>query len=134
MKKHTRIANLGTVDFSKIELMDSYEIYIDIAELSADLKEEVEKAVEKEKKIHEETDKAYMEVWGQSWSKTGVKTIPQLHIILPMEGKIQYELSVYFFDLEDDDLADRVILQIDLSNHMAELRKMIFHAMVDRFF
>ena len=107
MKKHATIANLGTVDFSKIELMDSMEIYIDIAELSDDLKAGVEKAVEKGKRLHEETDKRYMEVWGQSWSESGVKTIPQLHIILPIEGKIQYELSVYFCDLEDDDLADR---------------------------
>ncbi|WP_270816329.1 hypothetical protein [Hungatella effluvii] len=134
MKKHTRIANLGTVDFSKIELMDSYEIYIDIAELSVDLKEEVEKAVEKGKKIHEETDKAYMEIWGQNWSKTGVKTIPQLHIILPIEGKIQYELSVYYQDLEDDGLSDCVILEIDLTNHMLELRKIILHVLIDRFF
>lgn len=134
MRKQKKIANLGTVDLSQIELMDSYEFYIDIAELSADLKEEAEKAVEIGKKLHEETDKAYMEMWRQSWSEAGVKIMPQLHIIFPLDGKIQYELSVHYEDLEDDDLSDCVILEVDLSNHMTELRKIIFHVLIDRFF
>lgn len=44
MRKQTRkIANLGTINLSKMELLDSLEMYIDIADLSADLKEAVEK-------------------------------------------------------------------------------------------
>lgn len=50
-----------------MELLDSLEMYIDIAELSADLKEEVEKAIEGRKRLHEVEDKAYMERFSQKW-------------------------------------------------------------------
>lgn len=134
MKKQTRtIANLGTINFSKMELLDSLEMYIYIADLSADLKEEVEKAVESEKCVYEAENKDYMEHLGEKWCDAGVITTPQLHITLPENGKIQYELYVFIEDLEDDNLCTSVALEIDLSEHIAELKRIIFHALVDKF-
>lgn len=134
MRKQTRkIANLGTINLSKMELLDSLEIYIDIADLSADLKETVEKAVEDGKCLHEVEDKAYMERFSQKWCDAGVTTTPQLHITLPENGKIQYELYVFIQDLEDEDLCTSVALELDLSEHIAELKRIIFHVLVDKF-
>lgn len=134
MKKQTRtIANLGTINFSKMELLDSLEMYIDIADLSADLKEEIEKAVESEKRVYEAENKDYMEHLGEKWCDAGVTTTPQLHVTLPENGKIQYELYVFIVDLEDENLCTSVALEIDLSEHIAELKRIIFHALVDKF-
>lgn len=134
MRKQTRkIANLGTINLSKIELLDSLEMYIDIADLSVDLKEEVDKAVESGKRLHEVEDKAYMECFNQKWCDEGVITTPQLHIILPENGKIKYELYVFIQDLENEDICTSVALEIDLSEHIAELKRIIFHALIDKF-
>ena len=134
MKRQTNIESLGTMDFSNIELTNSIEIYINIADLSEDLKADVEKAIEREKKIHNTREKRYMDIWKQSWCKEGVKTTPQLHIILPEDGKIQYDLTVFFQDLLDEDLTDSAVLKIDLINHIAELKKLIIHVLIERFF
>lgn len=134
MKKQTRkIANLGTIDFSKIELMDSIEMYINIAELSDDLKEEVEKAVEIGKLLFAKKRESYMNIRNYHWCKSGVKTTPQLHISLEADRKIQYELYVFFEDLENKDLCDSVSIEVDLSEHMQELKRIIFHVLVDKF-
>lgn len=134
MKKQTKtIANLGIINFSKMELLDSLEMYIDIADLSSDLKEEIEKAVESEKRVYETKNKDYMKHLGEKWCDAGVITTPQLHITLPVNGKIQYELWVFIEDLEDENICTSVALEIDLSEHIAELKRVIFHALEDKF-
>lgn len=134
MKKQVTVTNLGIVDLSNIELMESIEIYIGVADLSGDLKHQVEAAVENGKKLHEIEDEKYMNLWNQNWCKAGVKIMPQLHIVLPEEGGFKYDLTVFFEDLEDNDLSDSVVLNIDLSNHIAELKKLIMHILIDKFF
>lgn len=133
MKKQTRkVSNLGTIDLSKIELMESIEMYIDILDLSEDLKEEVEKAVETGKREYEENEK-YMKRRGLHWSAEGVNILPQLHIVIPQDGKVEYNLAIYFEDIVDDDIADNITLEIDLSEYLSELKRAIFHALVDNF-
>lgn len=134
MKKNISITSLGKVDLSEIELMEDIEVYINISELSDNLKKEVEKAVEAGKRLHEIEDEKYMSLWKQSWCKAGIKTVPQLHLVIPKEGGLQYDLTVYFEDLEDSDLSDSVVLKIDLFNHIAELKKLIIHLLIDKFF
>lgn len=116
-----------------MELLDSLEMYIDIADLSADLKEEIEKAVESEKRVYETKNKDYMKHLGEKWCDAGVITTPQLHITLPENGKIQYELYVFIQDLEDENLCTSVALEIDLSEHILELKGVIIYALVNKF-
>lgn len=74
-----------------------------------------------------------MELNNQKWCDAGVITTPQLHITLPNDGKIQYELYVFIEDLEDESLCTSVALEIDLLEHLAELKRIIFHALIDKF-
>ena len=130
--------NIGTVDFSKVELLGSIELYVDIAELPDEITDEVNKAIEESKveyikrntELFEECGRVYAEKWGNS----GVKTSPQLYIYLPENEKIQYGLSVYYEDLEDSNLMNSVNLEIDLSAYENELKKLIMLTLMDKFF
>lgn len=134
MKKLTKkVTNLGTIDLSKIELMESVDMYIDISDLAEGLKKEVKKAVERGKRIYQEEREGYMKKRGQHWSNEGVYIFPQLHIVIPQDGKVKYDLSIYFQDFVDEDIADSIILEIDLSKHVSELKRAIFHVLVDKF-
>lgn len=136
MKKQVTIADLGVVSISDIEigLNSSFEIYIGITNLSAGLKERVEKAVEEGKRQYEIDEKDYMNIWKQSWCEAGVTIVPQLHIIFPEDGKFQYDLNIGFTDLEDEDITSSVKLGIDLSAHIEDIKKLVMHVLIDRFF
>lgn len=138
MKNKALKTNIGTVDFSTIELMGSMELYVDIADLPEDLKEEVKKAIEKSKveyiKHWSEIFDECKQVYNEKWGKSGVKISPQLYIYLPESGKIEYELSVYFEDLENSNLADSARLKIDLSEYESKLKKLIITTLIDKFF
>ncbi len=138
MKGTTFTTNIGTVDFSKIELMGSMELYFDIADLPEDLSEKISKAIEESKiqyikhwaNVFQEIKKPYKEKWGES----GVKTVPQLYVYLPEEGKFEYKLSVYYEDIENSNLSDSVCFEIDITEHESRLKKFIISTLIDRFF
>lgn len=138
MRGTTFTTNIGTVDFSKIELMGSMELYFDIADLPEDLSEKISKAVEESKieyikywaNVFQEMERSYKEKWGES----GVKIVPQLYVYLPEEGKFQYKLSVYYEDIEDSNLSDSVCFEIDITEHESRLKKFIISTLIDRFF
>ena len=136
MKKQVKIADLGVVSISDMEigLDSSFELYISITDLSDGLKERVIKAVEEGKRQYEVDEKDYMERWKQSWCEAGVTIEPPLHIIFPEDGKFQYNLDIRFTDLEDEDITSSVFLEIDLSTHIEDIKKLVMHAMIDRFF
>lgn len=132
-KKHT-IAGIGTFDFTKTELTDTIEIYVDIVELPEEIKADVDKAVETGKEQYLINWKKCVDLYGYKWSDKGVNLSPQLHIIVNRDGKIEYELAVFYQDKECEDLFDSVYLPIDTVINQTELKKLIVNGIINAIF
>lgn len=133
MNKQT-IASIGIFDFTKVSLMETAEVYVDISELSEDLKQDVNQAIEIRKESFFKDWKICAEKYGWKWSDTGVSISPQLHIVFDKDKKITYELAVFFQDKENDDLFDTVYIPIDTMEHQEELKQLIINIFINKFF
>lgn len=134
MQKTQKISNIGTVDFTNVTLMDTMEIYVDISKLSDTLKNDVDNAISKGKIKFLNDYKKTADLYKWNWSDKGVATSPQLHIILRKDGNIEYELAIFYEDLENEDLCDSVYITIEEMEHEQELKKLILNAMINKFF
>lgn len=132
MKKNTVKTEIGTLNFSKLDLMDDViEMYVGISEVSEDIKDTVERAV-KEAKIQYE-DELYMKAHHYSWSAKGVTLDPQLHITLK-DNYVSYDLYVFIEDVENEDLATSAYIPVNLTEHEHEMKKAIMMSLMDKFF
>ena len=127
-----RVVNGIVFDTAKVNCMWGTEMYISIKELPEELTDVVNNAVEEKIKEYCVENKNVMEKYGQKWSNKQILE-PQLWVYIPdfmnsgSDGKIEYELDIFFTDAEDETLFDTV--RIDIGLHTTEeLRNAIVEA------
>ena len=128
-----RVVNGIVFDTAKVNCMWGTEMYISIKELPEELTDVVNNAVEEKIKEYCVENKNVMEKYGQKWSNKQILE-PQLWVYIPdfmnsgSDGKIEYELDIFFTDAEDETLFDTV--RIDIGLHTTEELK---NVVVDAF-
>ena len=127
-----RVVNGIVFDTAKVNCMWGTEMYVSIKELPEELTDVVNNAVEEKIKEYCVENKNVMEKYGQKWSNKQILE-PQLWVYIPdfmnsgSDGKIEYELDIFFTDAEDETLFDTV--RIDIGLHTTEeLRNVIVEA------
>ena len=127
-----RVVNGIVFDTAKVNCMWGTDMYISIKELPEELTDVVNNAVEEKIKEYCVENKNVMEKYGQKWSNKQILE-PQLWVYIPdfmnsgSDGKIEYELDIFFTDAEDETLFDTV--RIDIGLHTTEeLRNVIVEA------
>lgn len=133
MKNREMTTNIGTINLAEIELAeDVLEVFIPVTAVSDRLKAAIDENIQKAKEEHQ---KEYLDGKGKRWSDTGINMDYQgLHITIEKEKKFTYQLSFDFSDKEDDFIEAWFTLDVDLSEHENELKKVIVKAMIDKFF
>lgn len=132
MKKTTMKTNIGTINLAELDLTDdSLEVFIPIVAVSESLKATIEENVQKAK---EEYQKKFGNPHGKKWSDAGIiMDYQSLHIVIEKKT-FSYELCFDFTDAKDDCIWTGFRLDVDLSEHTTELKKLILKAMIDKFF
>ena len=133
MKKATMTTKIGTINLAELELMeDSLEVFIPITAVSDRLKAVIEENIQEAKEEHQ---KKFLDCRGMKWSDAGIAiTFQSLHITIGKEKEFIYQLCFDFEDKEDEVIWTGFRLDVDLSEHTAELKKLIVKAMIDKFF
>ena len=132
MRTKTMTTNVGTINLADIDITDdSLEVFIPIIAVSEKLKAIIEENV---KKAKEELQKEFLEGRGKKWSNAGIiMNFQSLHITI--KNKAFYnELCFDFEDAEDKLIFTDFNLEVDLSEHETELKKLIVKATIDKFF
>ena len=132
MKNRTLKTSIGIINIAELELADDcLEVFIPIVAVSENLKATIEENVQKAKA---EYQKEFLDSRGQKWSDAGiVMTYQSLHIIVKKKS-FNYELCFGFEDKESCLIFADFNLEVDLSEHTEELKKLIVKAMIDKFF
>lgn len=132
MKNRTMVTNIGTINLAELDLLeDSLEIFIPIVAVSDNLKATIEENVQRAKAEHQ---KEFLDCRGKKWSDAGiVMTYQSLHITVE-EKAFNYELCFDFEDKESSLIYAGFNLEVDLSEHTEELKKLVIKAMIDKFF
>ncbi len=132
MKNRTMKTNIGTINLAELDLTDdSLEVFIPIVAVSDGLKATIEENIQKAK---DEWQKEFGDAHDKKWSDTGiVMDFQSLHIVIEKKT-FSYELCFDFTDAEDDGIWTGFRLDVDLSEHTTELKKLIIKAMIDKFF
>lgn len=144
-KARTETTNIGVLELENITLDEDYmEISIDICDMSEDLKEELNKAIEIEKVRYSEEIKKYMENGvsvhplkrGTVWSdKPVIMNYTYLRVRLETGKPIDYSVEFGFHDADDNFMeAWGGSITVDLSAHTNELKKAIIKVLIDKFF
>lgn len=131
MKNRVMKTGIGRINLAEMELMtNEIEVFIPITEVSGKLKNTIAKSIEIEKR---QFQNEFLGSRNLSWSDGGVNLDYQsLHIII-LENRVSYELCVYFTDKENKTLETGFSLEVDLSEHTVELKKLILKALIDKF-
>lgn len=132
MKNRMMTTNIGTIDLAEIDVMDDgLDVFIPVVAVSESLKATIEECTQKAK---EEYQREFLDGRGEKWSDAGIFMAYQnLHIIV--KNKLfTYELCFDFEDAEDKRFWTGFNIEVDLSEHTAELKKLIVKAMIDKFF
>ena len=107
---------------NKIEFMDdSIEIWVEIKETSDNLQSKIIQAVEEAK---ERTAENMQCLYNRGWKETVAKDLA-LHIIAKKNKPLETFISVYFEEVDNQDVFDSGNFAIDLSEHEAELKALI---------
>ncbi len=134
MKRNVITTVIGTINLAEIALMeDMLEVYIPITSVSENVQSIIEENIERAKEEYQRNvlDELYKDI---KWSDTGVNTeYIQLHIIIE-EKSFQYELCYDFCDKENELISTRLTLDVDLSEHVTELKKLILQTLIEKFF
>lgn len=136
MKNRTMTTNIGTINLADITLADdTFCIFIPIMDLSDELKVIVDENIQKAK---DEWQKEALDVRGRKWSDKGINVITQDLRITVGENRgkkvFDCDLSYTFEDAEDEIVWTGFSLEVDLSEHLAELKTLVIKAMIDKFF
>lgn len=136
MKNRTMTTSIGTINLADITLAeDTFCIFIPIVEVSDGLKATIEENIQKAK---DEWQKECLDERGKKWSDKGVNVITQeLRIIVgEKRGKKVFDcdLSYTFEDAENPIIWHGFSLEVDLSEHIEELKNLVIKAMTEKFF
>ena len=131
MKNRTMTTNIGTINLADITLADdTFCVFIPIVEVSDGLKATIEENIQKSK---DEWQKEALDNRGKKWSDKGINIITQDLRITIGEKKFDCDLSYTFEDAENEVIWTGFNLEVDLSEHIQELKKLVFKAMIDKF-
>lgn len=141
-KACTETTNIGVLELENLTFDDDYmEVYIDICDMSDNLKAEVEKANEIAKVEYvKEWDTFYNEhpdytrherIWS---AKPAVIDYTYLRVILQAGKAIKYSIETSFHDADNDSLEHESSITVDLSEYQNELKKAIIKVLIDKFF
>lgn len=132
MKNRTMTTDIGTINLTELDLVeDCIEVFIPIVAVSDNLKATIEENVQRAKAEHQ---KEFLDCRGKKWSDAGiVMTYQSLHITVE-EKAFNYELCFGFEDKESSLICAGFNLEVDLSEHTEELKKLVIKAMIDKFF
>lgn len=134
MERNTITTSIGTINLAEIALMeDMLEVYIPITSVSENVQSIIDKNIERAKAEYQRDilDELYKDI---KWSDAGIDTeYIQLHIIMK-EKSFQYELCYDFCDKENELISTRLTLDVDLSEHITELKKLILQTLIEKFF
>ncbi|MBP3664343.1 MAG: hypothetical protein J6J03_04200 [Tyzzerella sp.] len=136
MKNRTMTTSIGTISLADITLAeDTFCIFIPIVEVSDGLKATVEENIQKAK---DEWQKECLDERGKKWSDKGINVITQDLCITVGEkrGKKVFDcdLSYTFEDAENPIIWHGFSLEVDLSEHIEELKNLVIKAMTEKFF
>ena len=136
MRNRTMKTNIGTINLADLTLGDeTFCIFIPIVEVSEDLKATIEENIQKAK---DEWQAECLDEVGKKWSDKGINVVTQdLRITVgERKGKKVFEcdLSYTFEDAGNELIWHGFNIEVDLSEHIAELKKLIVKAMIDKFF
>lgn len=130
------ILELGNLTFNE----DCMEIFIDICNISDNLRAKVDKTVEiakvKYAKKREADNKKYGTNWNTTWSdKPVIMDFIYLSAGLEVGKPISYHICIGFHDATHKDMEQwDCAIAVDLSEYESELKKAIIKALVDKFF
>lgn len=132
MRNRTMTTNIGTINLADIDITeDCLEIFIPVIAVSENLKAIIEENVEKAKV---DFQSEFLEGRNKKWSDAGIiMNFQSLHITVK-EKSFHYELCFDFEDKEDECIFTGFNLEVDLSEHETELKKLIVKAVIDKFF
>ena len=127
------VTEIGTIDLTEIDFMEDFlEVFIPVTAVSDRLKAVIDENIQKAKEEHQ---KAFLDGIGKRWSDTDViVTFQNLHITVDQGKQFSYQLCLDFEDKEDESIWTGFRLDVDLSEHTTELKKLIVKAMIDKFF
>lgn len=132
MKNRIMTTNIGRINLAELDLVeDSLEVFIPIVAVSENLKATIEENIQRAKAEHQ---KEILDCRGKKWSNAGiVMTYQSLHITVK-DKVFNYELCFDFEDKESSLIFTDFSLEVDLSEHTEELKKLVIKAMIDKFF
>ena len=122
------IANIGTINLDSMEILeDSLSISLDVCEVSEEIRERINKAIEQAKKQYEED-------LNRAW--IGGHIIDFLAIGLEInKGATSYRLTAGYISDTNDNYWDTATVDIELTEaDAAELKKLAVKAVIDKFF
>lgn len=127
------IMSLGEINLNDLQIEtgeDSVMTFFEIQQVSTDLMQKIQEAIEKRKK---EFTKEVRGKFGD-WSDKEVVIDSMFLMIRTDKKKLQYEIMVNFFDQDDRIRETEVFVSVDLSEYENELKKSMIKAMIDKFF
>ncbi len=140
-KSRTEITNIGVLELGNITFDEDYmEVSIDICDMSDELKEEVEKAIEIGKVNRTREIEKFNREHGFNipsvWSDKPVKIdFTYLRVVIRENEAIRTTIEVGFTDSENEKLEQMdCSIAVDLSDYTEELKKAIIKILVDKFF
>lgn len=128
----------GTISLGEINLNDlqietgaeSVMTFFEIQEVSADLRQKIQEAIEIRKREFTEE----MHAKFGAWSDKGVVIESMCLMIRTDNKKLQYEMMISFFDQDSSKRETEVFVPVDLSEYENELKNNMIKAMIDKFF
>lgn len=136
MREKTMETKVGIINFAEGEVLtEGIDMYFHINSLSEEWKGIVSKSIEQKK---QEWDTKFLEEKELSWSEKGVDIICKTLMISIVQKKqkteISYKVIIYFEDKENKRLEDDIEVEVDLSEHEAELKAEVKKVLLEKFF
>ena len=127
-KRTKAIANIGTINLDSMEILeDSLSISLDVCEVSEEIRQRIDEAIEQAKKRYEED-------LNRPW--IGGHVIDFLVLGLEInKGATSYRLTAGYVSDANDNYWDTATVDIELTDEdAAELKKLAVKAVIDKFF
>ena len=132
MKNQIMKTNIGAINLAEIEITtDCIEVLIPVVTVSDNLKSTIEENLQKAKEVYQ---KEFLDCRNMKWSNAGVLMESQSLHIVSDGNKFKYELCCGFSDMENDSFETGFGIEMDLSEHEKELKKLIVKALIDKIF
>lgn len=132
MYTRTLETKVGIINLSEREVLEDWiEMYFTIDSLSEEWKGIISESIKKKK---QEWDMKFLEEKELSWSEKGVDIVCKTLMVSIHKKEITYKVIVCFEDKENTHLEDDVVIEVDLSEHEAELLQEIKNAVLEKLF